>query len=198
MGGIFPFFQSPGTLLGSHDFSNMMESILILHQSVSSGCWDGTTDFFRPHRLLCVQLHPVVSNLLFSYTERDFPPPFLASRFRDVRDVGSLTGSKDWGEELVEYLNLLHVCWSLLFYQRRNSFLYSSWTPPCAVSCVPTFFWSHPYTSGHQPCILSRSHLPASCAFPSYTSVWPVAVWPAYPDRFLTLEDAELLRSKCP
>jgi len=95
MGVVFPFFQSPGTLLGSHDFSNMMESILILHQSVSSGCWDGTTDFFRPHRLLCVQLHPVVSNLLFSYTERDFPPPFLASRFRDVRDVGSLTSSKD-------------------------------------------------------------------------------------------------------
>ena len=48
-----------------------------------------------PRRLVPVQFHQVVWNLLFAYSGRDFAPPALIYGFRETRNVGSLTGSED-------------------------------------------------------------------------------------------------------
>jgi len=41
---------------------------------------------------------------------RDFAPLVLVQKYRDMRDVGSLTTRENLGKELVEYLSLFHVC----------------------------------------------------------------------------------------
>lgn len=48
-----------------------------------------------PHRPVPVQFHQGVSNLLFTYSRRDFAPPASIYRFRESRDMGSLTVSED-------------------------------------------------------------------------------------------------------
>lgn len=70
----------------------------------------------RPHRSVPVQFHQVVLNQLFTYRGRAM---LLNRRFRDLRDVGSLTANDSWGGELVHNLSLLHIrChqFSLLVY----------------------------------------------------------------------------------
>lgn len=61
----------------------------------------------RAHRLVAIQLHQVILNLLFTYTGRGFTPPTPTQRIRDLREVGSLTVSEDWDKELIDYFTLL-------------------------------------------------------------------------------------------
>lgn len=61
----------------------------------------------------------MVLNLLFAYSGRVCAIPTPTWMFRELRDVGSLTDSEDWGKELIEYLSLLHISchqFSLLIY----------------------------------------------------------------------------------
>lgn len=71
MGVMLPFSQSLGILPDSHDFSNMMESALATI-SVSSPIPGMCV--IRSHRLVAVQLHQMILNLLFAYSGKDFTP----------------------------------------------------------------------------------------------------------------------------
>lgn len=119
-GVMFSFFQSPWTLSDSHDFSNMMGSSLAT-TSASSFRTLGCT-----YRLVRIQSHEMISNLLCFYSGRDFAPTAPIQSFRDMRDIESLTASEDRGIGLVECPSLFHVycChFSLVIYQRGHAIL---------------------------------------------------------------------------
>lgn len=111
---MFPFFQSPDT----HNYLNMMESGLATY--TSQFLQDPGKYVFGPHWLI----HSVSSRGLVLCGLRHCASSTHATRYE--RDVWSLTTSKDWSKDPVEYLRLLHVhCWhfSLLIYQRGYMFL---------------------------------------------------------------------------
>jgi len=66
-----------------------------LRTPISHFSQDPRMHVIEPLRLVSVQFHQVVLNLLFSYTGRDFALPALTYTFGDSRDVGSLIGSED-------------------------------------------------------------------------------------------------------
>lgn len=141
-----------------------------------------------PHRLVAVQLHDVVPNLLFVYRKRDFISPTL--RFMDWREVRSpkycewsqwrlrQTQGSPYPLSLVlpSHLLRLHILLGL-------SFMTDTLTDPhlvfftslakslyiCALAFViPSL---HIWTIS---LYLSKPRVPAStgCAFLSYSSVW--------------------------
>ena len=82
---MFPFSQLPGTSPDCHDFSNITEEGL------------ATTSASSLRTLGCilsgmyVQVPQVVTNLIFTYSERVFAPPVPVLQSTDSRGVG-----KDW------------------------------------------------------------------------------------------------------
>ena len=105
MGAIFPFFQSPGSSPDCHDFSHIMESGLPTTSANSLrmlGCiFSGPVD-------LC-QVPQVVTNLIFSYSGRDFASPVPVMQSIHSRGVGREAASEDWGKKVIEYLSLALV-----------------------------------------------------------------------------------------
>ena len=83
-------FQSLRASADNHDFPNMMKNDLAT-TSANFFLQDLGVHVFQSHRLIHVQFHHGVSNLPYSYSESYFALPTLAERFRDIRDVGSLT-----------------------------------------------------------------------------------------------------------
>ena len=51
-----------------------------------------------------VQVLQVATNLIFSYSGRDFAPPFPVLQSIHSRGMGREVASEDWGKKIVEYL----------------------------------------------------------------------------------------------
>jgi len=63
----------------------------------------------RCHRLIYVQVPQVVTNLIFSYSGRDFAPPLPILRSINSSGVGREVAGEDSGKNVVEYLSLVLV-----------------------------------------------------------------------------------------
>jgi len=63
----------------------------------------------RSHRRMYVQVPQVVTNLILSYSERDFAPLVPVYLYIHLRGVGRDVSSEDRGKNVVEYLSLLLV-----------------------------------------------------------------------------------------
>lgn len=100
---MFPFIQLPGTSSDCCDLSDVMES------DSSQFPQDPGMHFIQSHRLVIIQLHQVILNLLFAYRGRDFTSPTSTQKIRDVREVGSLTAGEGWDKEYIRCLSLLHI-----------------------------------------------------------------------------------------
>lgn len=86
---MFPFFHSWGlTALDHHDFLNAGESGLAAAPPTSSLRALGVSHALEP-----AQFHQMVVNLLLTYSGRDFITSTPTWRFRNLREVGSLTAS---------------------------------------------------------------------------------------------------------
>lgn len=72
----------------------------------------------RSHRLVPIQFHQGLLNLLFTDNGGDFTIPTPSCSLRESRDTDNLMVTE--GKELTEHLSLLHICchqFSLLIYQ---------------------------------------------------------------------------------
>lgn len=126
---MFPFFQSAGILPDSHDFKcggkRLSNYICQFHWQIPYIHWD-----VCPAPETCIYSASWGSVRLAQFSqERNFAPLTPALSFMDMRGIGSLTAGEDRGKEPVQYLSLLHDCWSqfsLLFYGKGPTLLHSS------------------------------------------------------------------------
>jgi len=95
----FPFFQSPGISSNCRDFSNIMDSGL--GKNFSQFPQDSWMHLVRSHRLTFVQVPQVVTNLIFSYSGRDFASPIPVLWSIHSRGVGREVASEDSGKRLL-------------------------------------------------------------------------------------------------
>ena len=102
MGAMFPFFQSPGASPDCHDLSSIMETGLATASANSLRTpwfYDPGMHLTRSHRLMYVRVLQAVTNLIFSYSQRDLALPVPALWSIHSRGVGREVASKDWGKK---------------------------------------------------------------------------------------------------
>lgn len=123
----------------------------------------------RPHRLVAIQFHQVVPNLLLAYSRRDLalPTPTMRcgrtwllvkseaknSLSNSVFSISVVTGSPLSFIGEYTFLGLSF----LTLYIYRIAFCYFSHRSPSPIPSVLWLSWSHPYTSEQYPCTLPRS-----------------------------------------
>lgn len=195
IGAIFPFTQLPGTSSDCCDLSDVMES------DSSQFPQDSGMHFIQSHRLVIIQLHQVILNLLFAYSGNDSTSSTPTQRIRDFREAGSLTASEGWGKEFIEYLSLLHItCRQLTPLAPKGGKLFSDFIfwPKYLLNPFSLFFTSlakscssfalafltpslHIQTLSLYSSTRSPATASTACAFLSYSSVWGADLCSARP-----------------
>lgn len=171
------------------------------------------------YRLVHIQPHETVLDLICYYSNGDFAFLNQTGRFRDMKLWEAWLSVKTDIKNSLTIPAFSEVCWnqfSDLIYQRgythsplpassdqrtyRIHSCYFSHPSPISVLSVLWFFLFHLCMPGQCPRILPRPLLLAftTCTFPSFPSVWPAGPCLAMPVLYLKLWEGELLCSqKC-